>query len=330
MATMRGQGGGGSSRCGSSPEAIHRILFPTDFSTHATAAWPYAVGLARGHAAELHLLHVVTPPVFGVSPEGGGLAPAALVDDVLDEALAVLDRLAESARALGVNARTHTSIGDAASEIVTCAAAEEIGLIVMATTGRTGLAHVVMGSVAERVVRHAASPVLTVRHDGARPPALTAGPLPQFRRILAPLDGSPMAEAALPGIADIAKRHGAELRLLRVVRARALRQLDLQEAEVRLVSEAEAYLADVERRLAAEGLRISTAVRYGETAEQILDDIAVRRPDLVAISTHGRTGLTHLVVGSIAEHVLRASSAPVLLFPARAVHERMSAEVQAA
>ncbi len=300
--------------------AVPSILFPTDFSEHAAAGWPYATGLARSSRAVLHVLHVVAPPPVAASPNGSALVPANLVDDLLNQARESLDTQAKAARDLGVETRTHATVGAAASEIVAYARDQGIGLIVMATTGRTGLAHVLLGSVTERVVRHAPCAVLTVRYAAvANLSTAAAGTPPRLRRILVPLDGSPLAEAALPGIVALAKRHGAEIVLLRVAHAAALPGPNLVEAQVTVVQEAEAYLAEVVRRLAAEGVSASSAVRYGGTPEEILDDIRVRHPDLVAMSTHGRTGLTHLLLGSVAEQVLRASSVPVLLFPARAL-----------
>jgi nucleotide-binding universal stress UspA family protein len=311
-----------------SPSSAHRLLFPTDFSPRAAAAWPYAVSLARRRGAVLHVLHVVTPPVLGLSPEAAVVA-APVIDDVLAESQAILDALVEPARALKVTTRTHTRIGEPASGILACASEDDIDLIVMATTGRTGLAHVLMGSVAERVVRHAACPVLTVRHDAkAAPTHLAIDTLPHITEILVPLDGSPLAAAVLPGVISMATRHGAAVRLLRVVHAHALGVVRLAAAETRCLQAAEAYLGDIERRLAAEGLTTNAAVRYGEAVPEILDDIQVRRPNLVAMSTHGRTGLLHLVLGSVAEQVLRASPVPVLLFPARALHEALPEAAQ--
>jgi nucleotide-binding universal stress UspA family protein len=297
-----------------------RILFPTDLSAHAMAAWPYAAGLAREGGAELHLLHVVAPPPIGANSDGAVLWPSVLVKELLAEAQAVVTAAAARTRALGVLTQAHTTFGEAASEIVAYAATQRIGLIVMATTGRTGAAHLLLGSVAEQVVRHATCPVLTVRHDrAAAPPPLLSHALPRLRRILVPLDGSRLAEAVLPHIVQLSKRHGAELRLLRVAHAHALRDADLATAQLRVVQEAEAYLAGVAHRLAVKGVSASPAVRYGGTLEEILDDLWVNRPDLVAMSTHGRTWLTHLLLGSVAEQVLRASPVPVLLFPARAL-----------
>lgn len=167
---------------------------------------------------------------------------------------------------------------------------------------------------------HAPCPVLTVRHDGGVAPVpLTTDALPQLRWILVPLDGSELAEAVLPHLVNRAKRHGAALTLLRVAHVHALRDAELVDAQVRVVQAAAPYLVGVERRLVAEGISISSVVRYGTAPEEILDDIRTRRPDLVAMGTHGRTGLTRLVLGSVAEQVLRTSPVPVLLFPARAL-----------
>jgi nucleotide-binding universal stress UspA family protein len=300
--------------------SLARILFPTDLSVRATAAWPYAAGLAREGGAVLHVLHVVAPPPVGVNSDGAVRWPPACVSELLAEAQAAVDDLADRMLALGVVTQADTCIGEAASEIVTYAAGQQIGLIVMATTGRTGIAHVLLGSVAEQVVRQAACPVLTIRHDGSAVQAqVVTGALPRLRRILVPLDGSELAEGVLPHIVRLAKRQGAELTLLRVAHAHALRDADLAAAQMRAAQNAEAYLAAVAHRLAAEGVSAVPMVRVGGTPAEILDEVWCRRPDLVAMSTHGRTGLTHLLLGSVAEQVLRASPVPVLLFPARAL-----------
>jgi len=137
-----------------------------------------------------------------------------------------------------------------------------------------------------------------------------------FARILVPLDGSPLAEGILPEVAELASLHGAELMLLRVALAHTLPGVDATDAQVYAVEEAEGYLAEVERRLAPQGITVTRAVRYGRAAEEILDHAQVRRVDLIAMCTHGRTGILRLVLGSVAEAVLRASPVPVLLLRA--------------
>ncbi len=143
-----------------------------------------------------------------------------------------------------------------------------------------------------------------------------------FARILVPLDGSPLAEAILPEVGELAALHGAEVVLLRVALVHILPGVDQTDAQVRAVEEAERYLADVERHLATRGIRVTSAVRYGHAVEEILDHAQSAGADLIAMSTHGRGGLGRLVLGSVAETVLRAAAVPVLLLRAREPGQR--------
>jgi len=143
-----------------------------------------------------------------------------------------------------------------------------------------------------------------------------------FKKIVVPLDGSPLAEAVLPQVTELAHALATEVLLLRVAVAHAFPAGDpisLAEEEVRVVREAEAYLAAVAGRLAREGVTAKTAVRYGQAAAEIIDHVAFEGADLVAMSTHGRSGLSRLVVGSVAEEVVRKVGVPVLLFRAQEV-----------
>ena len=141
-----------------------------------------------------------------------------------------------------------------------------------------------------------------------------------FKKIVVPLDGSPLAEAVLPQVTDLAYALATEVLLLRVAIAHAFpagNPISLAEAEVRVVREAEAYLAAVAGRLAREGVTVKTTVRYGQAAPEIIDHVAFEGADLVAMSTHGRSGLSRLVMGSVAEEVVRKVGVPVLLFRAQ-------------
>ncbi|MBI4841659.1 MAG: universal stress protein [candidate division NC10 bacterium] len=146
-----------------------------------------------------------------------------------------------------------------------------------------------------------------------------------FTRILVPLDGSPLAEAILPEVVDLARLHGAEVLLLRVALVHALPSVDQTEAQVRAVEEAEGYLAEIERRLAAQGLPVRGAVRYGRAVEEILDHAQWQRADLIAMSTHGRSGIQRFMLGSVAEAVVRAAPVPVLLLRGRTLAVRQEA-----
>jgi nucleotide-binding universal stress UspA family protein len=147
---------------------IRRILFPTDFSEYAEDAWPYATRFAADFAAELHLLHVVSPPPPFVCTEGMMYDPKDMEENRVADAEAALRPLVGTAKDLGLTARWHVGTGVPFHEILEYARRHDVDLIVMATHGRTGLAHALLGSVTEKVVRQAPCPVLTVRHPAMR------------------------------------------------------------------------------------------------------------------------------------------------------------------
>jgi nucleotide-binding universal stress UspA family protein len=134
-----------------------------------------------------------------------------------------------------------------------------------------------------------------------------------FERILLPLDGSPLAEAVLSHVAPILRRKDSEVLLLRVspspvtIRGQSS-PFTSEEKEV-----AECYVNDIARRLVDEGIRVRAAVESGAPAPSILDVAARERITLIALSTHGRSGLTRWVFGSVAEKVIRASPIPLLV-----------------
>lgn len=143
------------------------ILVPHDFSSCANHASALARDVARIHGARLHLLHVAElPPMMGpttaVVPDEGG-APINVRDYALRSSDAHLADLANRLRADGVEVTYSSALGNVASEIAEAVAREAADLVVMGTHGRSGLAHVVLGSVTEKVVRHSKVPVLTVR-----------------------------------------------------------------------------------------------------------------------------------------------------------------------
>lgn len=137
-------------------------------------------------------------------------------------------------------------------------------------------------------------------------------------RILVPLDGSPLAEAILPQVIELATLRKSEIVLLRVALAHATLAADPVKAQVRAVEEAQAYLAGVEAPLVAQGLAVKSVVRYGHAADEILDHARTERVAMIAMSTHGRGGVRRWVLGSVAETVVRHASVPVLLVRAAA------------
>jgi nucleotide-binding universal stress UspA family protein len=133
--------------------------------------------------------------------------------------------------------------------------------------------------------------------------------------ILVPLDGSPLAETALPKAMEVAQASGARLLLLRAAEAHSLPGADPTEGQIRVVQKAGAYLAEVAKRLgqAGELAPVETSVWYGAPASAIIEAAGLRNVDLIVMTTHGRSGIARLIFGSVAESVLRGTTTPILL-----------------
>lgn len=142
---------------------IRHILAPTDFSPYSTQAIEYAFALAQTFGAKLSLLYVIEMPAFPVEGTVLSQGGTILLDDLKRDCNREMDRLLPDAEASQVEVARHVVVGKPYRTIVKIAEAKKADLIVMATRGRTGLSHLLMGSVAERVVRIAPCPVLTIR-----------------------------------------------------------------------------------------------------------------------------------------------------------------------
>ena len=148
--------------------SIRRILFPTDLSEPAEYAWSYALTFAQEFGAEVHLLHVIAPPPRLTEAYAVNYEPEKVVESLSQGANATLDRQVEAAKSRGLVFRREVRVGVDFREIIDYATKHAIDLIAMATHGRSGLAHVLLGSVAEKVVRKAPCPVLTIKHPSMR------------------------------------------------------------------------------------------------------------------------------------------------------------------
>ncbi len=137
-----------------------------------------------------------------------------------------------------------------------------------------------------------------------------------FQTILVPLDGSKLAEESLDQVRDLARTHHSKVILLRVAFALVFPGSDPTDSQIQVTEEAEGYLEKIQKKLEAEGIRAETTVRYGFPAEEILAHINLGGVDLLAMTTHGRTGPVRMVMGSVSEQVVRHSDIPVLLFRA--------------
>ena len=138
----------------------------------------------------------------------------------------------------------------------------------------------------------------------------------QFRRALVTLDGSMVAEEILPAFLRVAYPLGLDIVLIRVVPTVPVAAEDpghAQDSAERMKAEAEAYLRAVAATLSLDGLRVDTVVRTGEAPQEIIAGAQEVHADLIAMTTHGRTGLRRLLFGSVAEAVLRAAPVPVFI-----------------
>ncbi|HEU5102063.1 MAG TPA: universal stress protein, partial [Roseiflexaceae bacterium] len=207
-----------------------------------------------------------------------------------------------------------------ATMLATHAAATDTDLIVMTTHGRGGLARFWLGSVADVLVRASRVPVLLLRPDeGMSDPARSC----TFQRILIPLDGSPRSEAIVEPALALGQLMYSEYTLLRVVApfvvgapAPFTTPTDFDpDRTMRLQSKAQDYLDDVAGRLLSTGVQVRTRVLVAEhVAAAILEHARQHSIDLVAISTAGRSGLARLLIGSVADKVLRGAEVPVLVY----------------
>jgi nucleotide-binding universal stress UspA family protein len=136
----------------------------------------------------------------------------------------------------------------------------------------------------------------------------------KIKTILVPLDGSVLAETALQPALDLARDYHAKVVLVRAAEGHTLPMSDPTDAQVEAVRGAEGYLAGARERLGRAGLAdVETAVWYGPPAEAIVEAARYRDADLIVMSSHGRSGLERLVLGSVAETVLRSTETPTLL-----------------
>lgn len=293
---------------------ITHVLFPTDFSEGAEPAFPQAVRFAEWHDATLHILNVQTEARPGdLDTTREFPIPYSTLKGWIDRAGGAAEDK-PSLKTVDVE-QTQVDATAPAEAITDYAEHKEIDLVVMGTHGRRGVDRVRFGSVTEEVVRTAPAPVLTVRADAPS----TVGTV---RRVLTPVDFSEASTTALRHAKELALTYGAEIDLLHVVDEPAypsvyeLTSADLAGPEI--IKNAEQGLADLAETIIGHEHAVAQVVS-GHPVEGILNYVEENEVDLLVIATHGRTGLNRLLLGSVAERVLRQSPVPVFLVkPARA------------
>ncbi len=300
------------------------IILPLDGSDLSNQARDLAVAIASRANARLTL--VTAPEVYGLDMAWyTGAAPEATlpmvpITELMAEARrAAADFLAAQQAALepqGLTVSTVVIDDMPARAIVQAAEDEEAWLIVMATHGRGGLTRWALGSVADKVLQTAAAPVLVVR-------AGTRHITPDFDQILVPLDGSRLAEAVLPSVTRLATAFGSLVTLAFVSQEARLgmETAKMTEAQQREVERMAAYLAEQVERLRAAGVTAESEMLAGENpAEVLLHRVGRGDIDLVALTTHGRGGLSRWAYGSVADRLIRHADSPTLILRSQASH----------
>lgn len=291
-----------------------RILLATDFSKWALRAEEYACCLAATWRATLTVLTVLEFPP-GMNPEYP--VNQVYLGELMKAGAKQLVELKARASSRGIALHTRIATGIPCEEVLAAVKAEDSDLVVVGTKGKSGLEHVLLGSTAERVIRTAPCPVLTVRMDREELLSGEAGACEGIRlnRILVPVDFSDCSLEAVEYAALMAQRHGAALRLLHVLEPVSygldftlLRSEKREEMRERLT----ARLGAMTRALVEAKIQADSQVRGGTPFESILDSARTIPADLIVMGTHGRRGLSHALSGSVAEAVLRRSGCPVL------------------
>lgn len=284
--------------------AINKILCAVDFSPGARQAMATAVRLANERGAELVLLHAWYLPA---ALAGEYTYPADIVSQVLDDANRNLAAAVAEATQLGAErVTTKLTQGQPWQQIVEAANADPtFDLIVTGSRGRTGVGRVLLGSVAELVVRHAPCPVLTVHPQNEPKP---------FSHVLCPVDFSPSSRAAADRAIELAQPGGAGVTLLHVIDV-AFASGELRPREIyRDVDRRAVELLDVWcRELTAKAkVAVTQLTRAGSPGAELLAALEQDRTfDLVVMGSHGRTGLPRLALGSVAEKTVRHAHCPV-------------------
>jgi nucleotide-binding universal stress UspA family protein len=266
---------------------FQKILVPLDGSSRGEAALHPLRWLAHD-GAELLLLRAcpLRPTVaFEAAP---------WVAENRAEAKAYLERVAASLRKRGLRARPLLHDGPAAESILDAAAEEDVDAVALATHGRTGLARFVFGSVTEKVLRAATTPVAVFPSFG---PARTTAP----ERILLPLEGPEPVRGLTPLVVELARRGSARVTLLHVT------------PEGESGDPAAPFLQEVAAGLAAEGVEGGVVLLQGDPASKILDFAREESVDLMLVPARGHRGPSRWLFGGVSEKLLRGAASPLLV-----------------
>ena len=283
-----------------------RILVPLDGSNLAEGVLPYVKLLTKSLNTPAYLIVCLMGPVQSTAGRNLQMATQAY-----------LDAIANNLQNEGLSVTSDVKTGYPASVIPEVAQDSQDWLIAMSTHGRSGVTRWALGSTADKVLHMTSSPVLLVRPKEQTAPIADAS----IQNIIVPLDGSPLAEQAVPSAIELAKSFKARIALLRVTpepsdyyRPEAMTRAKFLRISEKVDNKAQDYLTQARKRLSPEqSPSVSMKLEHGDPASVILD-ISQRLPNsLIAMTTHGRSGINRWLIGSVTDRVVHHSVSPLLI-----------------
>jgi nucleotide-binding universal stress UspA family protein len=287
-----------------------KILVPLDGSSAAEMALPYAEEIAAKQGAEIILASV---------SELGAVEADPLYRSYLERIVEQIERqLKDWGAKEGAKVKSEVLLGTPASEILRYADEKNVSLITMASRGRSSRGPWLLGNIAAKVLRATGKPVLLIRAPADK---VTLQQKNLIKKILVPLDGSKMSEVAIPYAEALAQALGAEMVLFQAFvtptfvgtyEGRSMSPAEFKKREEQVRASMMDYLDHLGRGFQEKGVRTLNVVREGSAADQILEYAEKNGIDLVAMSTHGRSGIGRWVFGSVTDKVLHSGDVAVL------------------
>ncbi|MCH9017073.1 MAG: universal stress protein [Chloroflexi bacterium] len=301
-----------------------RILVPLDGSPLAEQILPYVTRISLGLGIPVHLMQIFPSPSEALADPAHGRYGTGISAGVHDESIDYLNRALSKTAGMEITYAAHE--GDAVSHIVDEADKSPDSLVAMSTHGRSGVTRWVLGSVTDKVLHATKNPMLIVRGRQEGDP----GPDTILETIIVPVDGSSLAEQVIPHVAALAKALDLKVTLLSAVATEeefsgvtsyqrlegvaGLHFPSYEEMATEAGNQALVYLQGLEKTLREQGVNsVEHRIVRGAAAHVIID-LAQETPDnLVAMTTHGRSGPARWALGSVTDRVVRYSGDPVLV-----------------